>query len=659
MGSERWFCNAFGGTGKILTTIAAAALIVALSVVTSRAGDILSQPADSLTVTNSVTRLLPQAAPPPGGEQSWLSSLHISGYGSQTFGVWQNPPALRQYTLSRNNLAVARSLLQIDENYRLDKHNTFFMRQWFVYEPPYQFDSGNIPLWEAAQAVPGFPTTGVPGKSLIPRSYGSFMNEFYNNYQVRDAWWEYKLGPLTMFTGNQIAVWGQSVAFRVGDVINPANTCWAFGFANLEQSREAQWMLHPILTLPEWGQFTSNFLELVVLPGFQPRWWPEQTKDPVNGKPTILTAGRTDPCQPAAHHGPSARFDVAYPMNSIFPYDAPLGPPPYDGGGAIKHNNPQFHTLIVQPTAHEFWVCKQFAGEIQRGFNPAPKRLQNTVPCDLSLSKNQGDYSVIGDTTLLNFGLIHVPGMQPRNWNEGVRFHTLYGATEWTALYFYTPTHGGVTGQVIWEHPFTNLWRVDYPTINEVGMTVDRPIPAPASIAEHFPAIFRGEALYTNHDEFNDASPLAATAIRFSDTMKYMLALDLDQAYAPWLTSTGNLTANLEWEQETILDNSKDTSSTAFNSHYLKNNVNVLGSITTSWWWGDFSPNFTMIFNPKGRTMAIFPSITLNPPWTKQYFMKLQAIEVLGGDIGAFQTTGVFKGQSYLLAQFQYNFDLM
>jgi hypothetical protein len=57
--------------------------------------------------------------------------------------------------------------------------------------------------------------------------------------------------------------------------------------------------------------------------------------------------------------------------------------------------------------------------------------------------------------------------------------------------------------------------------------------------------------------------------------------------------------------------------------------------------------------------MAIFPSITLNPPWTKQYFMRLQAIEVLGGDAVAFQTSGLFKGQSYLLAQFQYNFNLM
>jgi hypothetical protein len=63
-----------------------------------------------------------------------------------------------------------------------------------------------------------------------------------------------------------------------------------------------------------------------------------------------------------------------------------------------------------------------------------------------------------------------------------------------------------------------------------------------------------------------------------------------------------------------------------------------------------------MIFNPKGRTFALFPTLTLNPPWTKKYFVKLQAIEVLGGD--KMWGLGLFKGQSLLTAQLQYNFNL-
>ena len=92
--------------------------------------------------------------------------------------MWQNPTALRDFTPSRNNLAVSRTLLQVDENYRLNENNTFFMREWFVYEPPYSWDSADIKNYS----------------SVKPASYGDFMNDWYNAYQVRDAWWENRPG---------------------------------------------------------------------------------------------------------------------------------------------------------------------------------------------------------------------------------------------------------------------------------------------------------------------------------------------------------------------------------------------------------------------------------------------------------------------------------
>jgi hypothetical protein len=636
----RCFYNAFGGTRKILTTVAAAALIVALSVVTSRAGDILSQPADNLSVTNSVTRLLPQAAPPPGGEESWLSGLHISGYGSQTFGLWQNPPNLVAYTPSRNNLSVARSLLQVDENYRLNESNTFFAREWFVYEPTYAYNKANNPQY-------------------VNPSHGSFnalMNSYYNTYEYRDAWWENKTGPLTTFVGNQIVVWGQSVAFRVGDVVNPANTCWAFGFANLEQSRVPQWMVHPILNLPEWGDFTSNFLELIVQPGFQPSVQPSQYNDPYHKYRSGLTAGRANPCLPAASHGPSARFDVQYPTQPVFGADSisnPIGP--WVNSGA-QSKIAGFQTLLTTPTSRVFgWVCNP--GSVAPGWNPYAVYMRNFRPkCNLTLSKNNNRISPIGDGT--DIGFFQVPGMQPQNWNEGVRFHSLYGPTEWTLLYYNDAVNSGNPATLKWTTLYTNLFAYQYPEINEFAATVDRPVPAPAAIAEHFPAIFRGEMLYQNHTSIDTTQFQNMNMQRWSDIVKYMLALDLDQAYAPWLTSTGNLSAGLEYEQTTTMDNCKMCwNGNALNGHQLKNDVNIEFNVATSWWWSDFAPTWFMIYNPKGETFALFPQIILNPPWTKKYFMKVQAIEIMGGD--KMQNIGLFKGQSQLLAQFQYNFDLL
>ena len=90
----------------------------------------------------------------------------------------------------------------------------------------------------------------------------------------------------------------------------------------------------------------------------------------------------------------------------------------------------------------------------------------------------------------------------------------------------------------------------------------------------------------------------------------------------------------------------------------IKNNVSACSTLVPRGCGNDIEPAWTMIFNPNGRSFLLFPSVVLNPPWTKKYFMKLQAIEVLGGNL-AYSRPAALKGQSLLTAQFQYNFDLL
>jgi hypothetical protein len=266
-------------------------------------------------------------------------------------------------------------------------------------------------------------------------------------------------------------------------------------------------------------------------------------------------------------------------------------------------------------------------------------------------------YGVNGDGNLVDIGQWRIPGMQPQNWNEGARFHTLIGATELTALYYNDNVNGGYPASLKWT-PYTNLWTYSYPDIQNAGVTADRPLPIPASLAEFIPAVGRAEFVYSNHNSFDDMSPTDLTAQGWSDVVKWMVAIDLDQAYAPWLTSTGNLSANVEVYDSIVMDNQKTFAVTnALSENHLKNDVSVLFNLGTSWWWDDFAPTFTTIFQPKGRNIAMFPALVVNPPWTKKYFLKLQAIEVMGGDHE--QGVGWFKGESLLTAQFQYNFNIL
>ena len=85
---------------------------VALCTGKSKAGDlslrtqgvnVTSATPAALPVTGAATLLLDVSAGSPSSENAWLNGFHVSGFLSQTFGSWQNPSALRQFTASRNN----------------------------------------------------------------------------------------------------------------------------------------------------------------------------------------------------------------------------------------------------------------------------------------------------------------------------------------------------------------------------------------------------------------------------------------------------------------------------------------------------------------------------------------------------------------------------
>jgi hypothetical protein len=313
-----------------------------------------AQSATTLAQAQSAT------APRPKVESSWQQRFRVSGYLSQLSGMWQNPSALARFTRSRNNFAVSRTTLQVDTNFQLDEHNSFFMRNWFVYEPPYYWNDANAPLYSRPPDVIAPHSTGA---SLTPASYGHYTNDALNQYSIRDAWWEFKYGPLTLFTGNQIVVWGQSLSFRVGDIVNPSDPSWAFGFANLEQSRKPQYMVHPIFTLPDWGSFNANFLEVIWMPGWSPQWWACSYSD---GRYDNYSTkcGRMATGQTSLSAIPLMRWEAGNaPQRYNFKFNTPTIGTSVNGPfflGALINGQPTHvgnSGLAAGPSLKEFWFC--------------------------------------------------------------------------------------------------------------------------------------------------------------------------------------------------------------------------------------------------------------------------------------------------------------
>ena len=508
------------------------------------------------------------------GSNEWLSGLSLSGFLQNTSGMWANSSALTNFGRQAgehhgaNSLAVERELMQLDANYLLNADNQFFVRFWLVYEPPYPWEAGNI-----------------AGPNLV---YDQSQSEIYNRYDVRDAYWKSTYGPLTWFAGRQIVTWGESIAFRVGDVVNPQDLSWNFGFANLEQSRLPVWMLHPILSFPSEGLFDANFVEGIWAPAWQPLYdgvsYADQRYEALDS-----VAGSVNLLAPSG-----GRFDP-YPYPFSIPAQTPAG----------------------QQAAYP--QIRNFASPFQT-------------------------YLLPSDTWA--------------NSTEGVRVHTLVANAEITALYWHAHQLNP-TDFVIGQAPAPQNLQFQYPELNDLGITFNRPIYLRDETLSSVPLVLRSEGVWQDRTPFNTINLARPSAVAYSSTLNTLVALDLDDLQAPWLSSTGGLTINLEWNNYTILSPNENLAYGGYAERWRHNEENLLFNASTSWWWGAVVPTFTSIYNPDGDTWELFPNVVFTPPWTNKYSLMLQYIGILSNDKYSSYAGGVFKGKSILLMQFQYNFNLI
>ena len=578
-------------SGLLLAT----AMMAALAWLVATGGAALAQTAGGGTQTQEAplwkSALMGSSAPliDVSENPGWMQGLSVSGFINNITGMWVDSSGIR-FQKNKNSLATERNWLQLDINYILNGDNRFFVRGWVVYEPPYRFEYAS----------------GL-----------NDMSDYYNQWNVRDAYWKSVNGPLTLFVGRQIVTWGESLAFRVGDVINPQDFTWNFGFSNLEQSRLPLWMVHPIMNLPSWGPLTANFIEGIWTPVWQPMY-----------NPSVDTPNQSSNPHSNWYDG---QHDVAGSVSLLAPFTSVASArfqtqpaPILVGGPGIPNNMAAFPQL-----------CGQFVGRhcMVSGFN--------------NFSSPFFGYRLPAD----NLG----------SSTEGFRIHTLVKNAEITLIYWHghqfneagTP---GAQFYVIGNPGGPQFLQASFPQFNDIGATLNRPIYLPGEILSSVPIVLRTEAIFQDRTPFNTTDVAVRNAVVDKSTVNSLVALDLDGLYAPWLTSTGTLSANLEWNQYTISGYGKNLVYGFYAERWRHNEEQILFDVNTSWWWGAVLPTYAMIWNPSGDTTLLFPTLVVTPPWTNKYFATLGYVGILGNDRLNSFSGGVFKGKSLMYMGFQYNF---
>jgi hypothetical protein len=530
----------------------------------------------------------------------WLGGLSVSGFVSNTSGMWVNSDGIR-YQYSKSSLATQRDWVQLDINYILNGNNRFFIRWWGIYEPPYPFEG-------AGPGLPNAAALATPGRPDCPTCFAvNGMSDYYDQYTVRDAYWKTTMGPLTLFLGRQIVTWGESLAFRVGDVINPQDFTWNFGFANLEQSRLPLYMVHPILKFPDFGPLVANFAEGIWAPAWQPMY-------------TQVNFPNQDPANPNSN-----------------PYDGQ-----HDVAGSVSLLAPfgYFATPLARFETYPYPFGARTPG----------------VPADLTAFPQ-----LVNDESPF-FGY-HLPGDTLGNSVEGFRLHTVVKNSEVTLIYWHghqfneggTP---GAPGYVAGSPSTGQFVQVGFPQFNDMGATMNRPIYLPGNLLSNIPLVLRTEGIFQDRTPFNTTDVAISNAVVDKSTFNTLVALDMDGLYTPWLTHTGTVTTNLEWNNYTISGYGSHLVYPFYAERWRHNEEQILFDASTSWWWGAVVPTYVMIWNPSGNTTLLFPNVVLTPPWTNKYFLYLEYIGILGNDKFNSFSGGTFKGKSILLMQFQYNFML-
>jgi len=507
------------------------------------------------------------------------SDLTFYGYLRNNTGMFlQNPQPLSQ---NSNDLATERTTLRGYTDWKVNNQFRFFSAIEFAYEPEYDVENGS----ETSRSVTGGPT----------KCCGKEYSEYNNiNDILREAYLEWKPSKEhTIRIGRQIAIWGEALTTRVGDVIHPDNSRFSLAFANLEDTRIPSWMIRATHDFPT---INSSF-EWIVNPNLVQNYYR------VNWLPTFSTlgsAGQRFAINPEERFAPP--FSVTNPA---------LGPPFSIPGVAVG-----------APFSRD-WIHTPFA--------PGNGWVPTAIPS--------------------------VDHEFPGVWSDlrgGFRTNTTLGGFNFGLSYFHTQHYNpivkrgnNIPGKT---DPFTGLplreYTLVHPNIDIIGAYMNKQLP--------WPGVVRAEAIYVPNQVFNTFDPTVSDAVVRRDYVKYMIAYDLNGFFYFQWHKTAPFDVTLEHVGEWV-PNSKNLQYIIYDTAWRTWNPSINMRISTNWIYNLIATELIVGWLPaNGNSGLIMPAVKFMPPWLdRKLSFELKYIGIWGKN--NFEGLGILRTKDMLLFTTQFD----
>jgi hypothetical protein len=510
------------------------------------------------------------------------SEFTVYGFLRNNLGVFTQTQEEAQ---NGNQLATARTWLRVYGDYKVSDKLRFWTAIQGVYEPWYKVEQGA-----------GVPENG--GTQIHRRSGWKTYSEFDDiNDVIREAYvsWTPTKDHNIRF-GRQIAIWGEALTSRVGDVIHPDDVRWGFAFANLEDTRIPQYMVRAIHGIPS---IASSF-EWIVQPLLL------QSEYSVNRLP-----------YPASLGG-------GYPQR-FAPYSEQRVDPPFAFGSGYPAW-PLTSTFVNIPGVGPFPMFG------------VPNVHRTTYPDGFE------------DTRF---------GFRTSTVFSGYSFGLMYWHTQWTGVPLIErgATHGvaipaGALGPGF--PPFNVPYQdydLTYPTMDYIGFYMNKQLP--------WPGVIRAEVMYSPNMPFNtfNIGPYENGIVR-RDNLKYMIAYDLTGYFMPQWHPTDAINVSLEHIGEWT-PNSSDLQATNAQGVYATKQPNYHAAfnvhIWTSWLYNKVTTDLIVGYDTWGNSGIVMPSVKYTFPWLNEKLSaELKYIGIYGDN--KYTNMGTFKGKDMVLLTTQFNF---